>query len=139
MRRLVTGHSTNPLHWSVWLAIGIVALTAALLSSMMHLLRVWQGPRPLVDDEQDHQRAPLVDAAADVGPGPSGAAPASAPARPVWPPPSDRPLGLGSDLLATGRVAAAAQSGDYSQLSARDVAAAGRTATKAAAVWPPPQ
>lgn len=140
--RLVLKHSTDPLSWTLWLIVGLASLPGALLSSTMHLLRVWRGPRTLVEDNQ--QRAPLVDAAADVGepaqvPQPSRPAqPTPGSLRPVWPPPAGH-SGLGADLLATGRVASAAQSGDYSQVGVRDVAAATRTATAAAAVWPPPK
>eukprot|EP00322_Chrysochromulina_rotalis_P015551 CAMPEP_0115865764 /NCGR_PEP_ID=MMETSP0287-20121206/19892_1 /TAXON_ID=412157 /ORGANISM="Chrysochromulina rotalis, Strain UIO044" /LENGTH=228 /DNA_ID=CAMNT_0003320291 /DNA_START=40 /DNA_END=726 /DNA_ORIENTATION=+ len=140
--QLVLDHNQDPVKWTVWLLIALASLPAATLSSTMHLLRVWRGPRPPTEDQQ---RAPLVDEAADWGPGPgagqcTGQPPQpSPPARPIWPPPSDRPLGLGGDLLATGRVAAAAQSGDFSQVRATDVAAASRTAMKATSTWPPPK
>jgi len=131
--RYVLSDKKDPWPWMTWVAVGLAAFPAALLSSMMHILRVWQGPRAQVEDNQ--QRAPLVSAAADLGPG-MPAQQSIAPSRPVWPPPSGH-AGLGADLLATGRVAAAAHSGDYSQVSARDVATAGRMAGTAALSWPP--
>jgi len=134
-RRYVLNSSADAFKWTMWVITGCFALPAALLSTTMHVLRVWRGPRPLEDDNQ--HRAPLVDAAADVGQIDAAPAPPP-PGRPVWPPPAGH-AGLGADLLATGRVASAAQSGDYSQLSARDLAAASRTANAAAVVWPPPK
>jgi len=135
LMQYVLNSSADAFKWTMWVITGCFALPAALLSTTMHVLRVWRGPRPLEDDNQ--HRAPLVDAAADVGQIDAAPAPPP-PGRPVWPPPAGH-AGLGADLLATGRVASAAQSGDYSQLSARDLAAASRTANAAAVVWPPPK
>uniref|UniRef100_A0A7S2DKP5 Uncharacterized protein n=1 Tax=Haptolina brevifila TaxID=156173 RepID=A0A7S2DKP5_9EUKA len=131
-------HSVNVWQWLLFLCTGVAALPPALLSSAMHLRRVWR-PRPLIGEHS----APLVDEQAENAPAPvnAGAAPPLAtpvhvPAmeRPVWPPPN-APLALGKDLLATGRVAHAVQSGDASNVQPGDVHASARVA---AAVWPPP-
>jgi len=130
-------HSIDVWQWLMFLCVGFAALPPAVLSSAMHLRRVWR-PQPLIGEHH----APLVEDHTDGAPAPDrvGATPAGplppprVPERPVWPPPN-APLALGSDLLATGRVVAAVQSGDAAGVSREDVGAAARVATS---VWPPP-
>lgn len=98
----VINRELNPLQWTFWLVHSMTALPAAIFSTMMHVLRVWSGPRPLVE-----QRAPLVPA--EVPPaGEAGAAALAAAVAsecPIWPPPNAASLTLGSDLLATAPAA----------------------------------
>lgn len=128
-------HDANVWSWLVFLCTGIAALPPALLSSAMHLRRVWR-PRPLIGEHN----APLVDQQPESAAPVTGAAPSLSPPhvpameRPVWPPPNAS-LALGKDLLAAGRVVACAQSGDASNMQPGDVHASARVA---AAVWPPP-
>ena len=97
---------TNPIPWIFWVIIALAAVPAAVLSSTMHLLRVWTSA-PLVTD----QTAPLVDpVAASSGAAAryqrvstkSGGPPmenrhldghntTSTASRPVWPPPQPVP------------------------------------------------
>merc|ERR1711988_1092250 len=44
---LVVNHQSDPMLWTLWLLNAVASLPTALLSSTMHLLRVWR-PRPLV-------------------------------------------------------------------------------------------
>jgi len=134
--QLGIAHEVNPVRWLLWLCTGLTSVPPALLSSTMHLLRVWR-PKPLIGE----QNAPLVDGTpidgtpAALASAHLDAAPLQAAlGRPAWPPPNAS-LALGSDLLATGRVAAAVHSGDVSGVTRNDLASSARVA---AAVWPPP-
>lgn len=132
----------NPVPWIIWLAAMLTAAPAAVLSSTMHILRVWQSA-PLVTDTSE----PLVTADAAVAPIPMpnlhAAAAASRQGPAVWPPPAPGAAvtsGAGlssSDLQAAARVAGAAHSGTGA-FSANDLAAAAKVGMAAASTWPPP-
>ena len=118
---LVMHRDTNALRWTLCLANGLAAAPAAVLSTTLHLLRVWSGPRPLVSE----QRTPLVDPAA-------AAAEAAAPAvvdRPIcsWPPTAP-PMSLASSQSCL--LSSAQGSSSASGTSA--------AAPPAPPVWPPP-
>ena len=141
--------SCPPFAWIVWLLCTLTSLPAAVLSSTMHLLRVWRQAPAITETSE-----PLVAAAADgestavlpvtITPGAS---------RPIWPPPgggAGRGAGgasrsgegssvsvSGDDLRAAGRVAAVAHQGEGA-FSAGDLAKAARVRAAAATMWPPP-
>lgn len=137
----------NPLAWLFWLASLLSGVPAAVLSSTMHILRVWR-PAPLVSDTSE----PLVSAAADEplpaprlhqGSAAAAAAGGGASRPPAWPP-ANTALGTTSgaglstsDFQAAARVASAAHSGTGA-FSANDLNAAARVGAAAANVWPPP-
>ena len=142
-----TNCNGNPLAWLFWLASLLSGVPAAVLSSTMHILRVWR-PAPLVSDTSE----PLVTAAADEplptprlhqGSADAAAAAAAATRPPAWPP-ANTPLGVASgaglstsDFQAAARVASAAHSGTGA-FSANDLNAAVKVGAAAASVWPPP-
>ena len=123
--------------WVLWAGCSAVALPAAVLSSTMHLLRVWRTApdralaseqnAPLVDDEQAPQPA--------LGP---HVVPRAASQRPTWPPP-DTPVSAlgGSDVAGAANAAYAFSTGDASELQAEDVAGAARVGAAAIKAWPP--
>lgn len=134
----------NIFGWAMWIGCALFVAPAALLSTTLHAACVWRL-RPLVGE----QTAPLVDPTATESGG--GAAttgamrvsqaavppPAPAPTRPMWPPPN-APIPSVTDVASATRVADAAHFGDPRSLRPGDLAAAGRVAGAAAAVWPPP-
>ena len=78
----------NPFPWIIWVASVLLTLPPSILSSTMHILKVWR-PQPMVGETT----APLVAASADSDlPPPDALEPAApaAPSRPVWPPPPPR-------------------------------------------------
>lgn len=91
---LVISKEVVPFPWVAWICAALTALPPAILSSTLHILRVFR-PLPMVSDST----APLVaTAAADEGLPPADHPPAhgdyvqaadtsAPPARPVWPPP----------------------------------------------------
>lgn len=128
-RRLAVGGVSDPFLWTWWLLLGVTSLPAALLSSTLHVLRVWHA-RPLVED----QAAPLVASASDAADSSTAAvrthaAHLSTIERPAWPPPNGT-LGLARDLLAPRASPAAAES----EIASRTHATMGQ-ATKP--IWPP--
>jgi|EP00908_Phaeocystis_cordata_P012373 hypothetical protein len=124
--------------WAFWICCSAVAVPAAVLSSTMHLLRVWH--EPLVTE----QTAPLVEAEPPpslpvLGGGLSSrTAHAAPPQRPVWPPPDTPASALsGSDVSGAAHVASAFHSGDASGLRAQDAVGAARVGAAASRAWPP--
>jgi len=91
----------SPFPWLLWSAMLLVALPASVLSSTLHILKVWR-PQPMVSDTT----APLV-TAAETGDLPPADAPPTEPdavSRPVWPPPA--PGGSGGGYYSSVSVAA---------------------------------
>jgi hypothetical protein len=142
---MLVAHPVNPIGWVTWIICSCLALPAAVLSSTLHLLKVWQ--KPIVSEHT----APLVDPASEESAQPRHAPTQAAPPpqRSVWPPPppsqSPNPYS-GDNLSATARVAEAAHSGDTSRLRPGDVAGAAQVGAAAAphiaaasSAWPPPQ
>ena len=74
----------SPFPWIFWIVSLLVALPPSILSSTMHILRVWRS-QPMVSADTT---APLVEAAADDDlPPPDAPPPAKGmPGPPVWPP-----------------------------------------------------
>ena len=77
------GCQDNPFAWVVWLLCTLTSLPAAVLSSTMHLLRVWMQPpaitetsEPLVPTTEHDSETPVLPV---IAPG------ATRP--PIWPPP----------------------------------------------------
>ena len=127
--------------WVLWASCSAVALPAAVLSSTMHLLRVWRTApdralaseqnAPLVDDQQSSLPAPQPPMGLRV-------VPHAAPQRPIWPPP-DTPVSAlgGSDVDGAANAAYAFGTGEASELRAEDVAGAARVGAAAIKAWPP--
>ena len=138
---LVTKHPGDLGGWFLWIACSMAAVPAAVLSTTMHLLRVWH--EPLVTE----QTAPLVEE-----PQPSLPAPApglncrtahttahtTAPQRPVWPPLGTPASALSrSDVAGAANVGYAIHTGDASGLSTKDAVGAARVGAAANSAWPP--
>ena len=80
------GHpQISPFPWMIWVGSLLIALPPSILSSTMHILRVWR-PQPMVSSTTE----PLVNAAADPGDNDPDLPPADEPAAakppPSWPP-----------------------------------------------------
>ena len=119
--------------WVLWLCCSAGALPASVLSSTMHLLRVWRtAPDRTLASEQN---APLVEDQQSSLPAPQPAVGVrrAAPQRPIWPPPNTPASALSG--------AANAFAGDASELMAElhadDVDGALRVGAAASKVWPP--
>lgn len=133
---LGTQHPDDVIGWILWLFCSAAALPAAVLSSTMHLLRVWRT------GAVTEQTAPLVDPVAPSLPtlppadeAHAGVRPSNAPQRPIWPPP-DAPVGA-ADVAGAARVASAMNSGDTSGLGVNDMSGALRVGAAASKAWPP--
>ena len=126
--------------WVLWACCSAVALPAAVLSSTMHLLRVWRtAPDRALASEQN---APLVDDQQSSLPAPQPAmglrvVPRAAPQRPIWPPPDTPVSALGDSDAGAANAAYAFSTGDASELHAEDVAGAARVGAAAIKAWPP--
>ena len=123
--------------WLLWACCSAVALPAAVLSSTMHLLRVWRSAsnRTLASE----QNAPLVDDQQSSLPTPQPAiglrvAPHAAPQRPIWPPP-DTPVSALGDVAGAANAAHAFSTGG--ELHIEEVARAARMGAAAIKAWPP--
>ena len=88
--QLVVNKQVNPFPWIMWIGTALIALPPSILSTTMHILRVWR-PQPMVEDSN----APLVQAAAESEGGLPPAEPQLGPGeyaahvdRPAWPPPN---------------------------------------------------
>ena len=123
--------------WLLWAACSAVALPAAVLSSTMHLLRVWRSaPDRTLASEQN---APLVDDQQSSLPTPQPAmglrgVPHAAPQRPIWPPP-DTPVSALGDVAGAANAAHAFSTGG--ELHTEEVARAARMGAAAIKAWPP--
>ena len=115
--------------WVLWVCCSAVALPAAVLSSTMHLLRVWRtAPDRALASEQN---APLVDDQQSSLPAPQSG-------RPIWPPPDTPASALGgSDIGGAANVTYACTTADASELRAEDVHGAARMGAAAIKAWPP--
>ena len=122
--------------WVLWICCSAVALPASVLSSTMHLLRVWRTSAP---DRAlaSEQNAPLVDDQQSSLPTPQpagGLRVAPMPQRPIWPPPGTPASALSrSDLAGAANAAHALSSGDPSDLEVAEEIGAARVGA-----WPPP-
>ena len=88
--QLAVNKQVNPFPWIMWIGTALIALPPSILSTTMHILRVWR-PQPMVEDSN----APLVQAAAESEGGLPPAEPQLGPGeyaahvdRPAWPPPN---------------------------------------------------
>ena len=131
---LGTQHPGDVIGWILWLFCSAAALPAAVLSSTMHLLRVWRTGT--VTEQTERLVDPVAPSLPALPPadGP-GLRPSSAPQRPIWPP-QDAPVGA-ADVAGAARVAAAYNSGDTSGLRVNDISGACRVGAAASKAWPP--
>ena len=89
--QLVVNKQVNPFPWIMWIGTALIALPPSILSSTLHILRVWT-PQPMVSDNSPTEAlVPGGDAdlpPPDAPPAPTAEAKPSA-LRPVWPPPQE--------------------------------------------------